>query len=55
MATKYTNIFKIYPNWDNWFETMPSGNPGVQLQAPKIICSREIVQDNCAAQISQMS
>jgi hypothetical protein len=19
--------FKIYPNWDFWFENMPSGNP----------------------------
>jgi hypothetical protein len=26
MAIKYNNI--IYPNWDFWFENMPSGNPG---------------------------
>jgi hypothetical protein len=29
IGTKYTNIShcKIYPNWDFWFENMPSGNP----------------------------
>jgi hypothetical protein len=27
MALKYTNIFNIYPNWDFWFENIPSGNP----------------------------
>jgi hypothetical protein len=31
VAMKYTNIFysrpsKIFPNWDFWFENMPSGN-----------------------------
>jgi hypothetical protein len=31
VATKYANIFhcKIYPNWDLWFENMPSGNPAL--------------------------
>jgi hypothetical protein len=33
MALKYTTFSiarpsKIYPNWDFWFENMPSGNPG---------------------------
>jgi hypothetical protein len=36
MAIKYTNMAtssiarpsKIYPNWDFWFENVPSGNPG---------------------------
>jgi hypothetical protein len=35
MVLKYSNIvhyktlhtYKIYPNWDFWFENMPSGNP----------------------------
>jgi hypothetical protein len=33
MAIKYTitfdfNALKILPNWDFWFENIPSGNPG---------------------------
>jgi hypothetical protein len=35
MATKYTNIFKIYPNWEFWFENMPSGNPDNLGRFPK--------------------
>jgi hypothetical protein len=36
MAMKYINIFqskalKNYPNWDFWFESKPSGNPGCEL------------------------
>jgi hypothetical protein len=36
VTLKYTNIFnrqalKIYPNWDFWFENIPSGNPGVGM------------------------
>jgi 4-hydroxy-3-methylbut-2-en-1-yl diphosphate synthase IspG/GcpE len=33
MAIKYTNITKIYPNLDFWFETMPSGNPCCRADA----------------------
>jgi hypothetical protein len=34
MATKYIKYTiarpsKFYPNWDFWFENMPSGNPGL--------------------------
>jgi hypothetical protein len=41
MAIKYTNIFhykilQIYPNWDFWFENIPSGNPDTQVKC-KII------------------
>jgi hypothetical protein len=37
MALKYINIFKvkafrIYPKWDFWFENIPSGNPGFNIQ-----------------------
>jgi hypothetical protein len=33
MAIEFANLylprpFKIYPNWDFWFENNPSGNPG---------------------------
>jgi hypothetical protein len=30
MVIKYTGILhcKIYPNWDFWFENIPSGNHG---------------------------
>jgi hypothetical protein len=31
MTLKHSNIFtwpsKFYPNWDFWFENIPSGNP----------------------------
>jgi hypothetical protein len=26
---------KIYPNWDFWFENMPSGNPALAWRPPK--------------------
>jgi hypothetical protein len=34
MAT-FSNLepYKIYPNWDFWFEKNPSGNPGAELSA----------------------
>jgi hypothetical protein len=35
MAIKYTKArrHQIYPNWDFWFENMPSGTPGVSEAA----------------------
>jgi hypothetical protein len=35
MVIKYTKIFpyKIYPNWDFWFENKPSGNPARNREA----------------------
>jgi hypothetical protein len=45
MAVKYTNgrkyilissiarSSKIYPNWDFWFENLPSGNPEIKFAA----------------------
>jgi hypothetical protein len=37
MAIKYTKYTiarpsKIYPNWDFWFETIPSGNPAARQE-----------------------
>jgi hypothetical protein len=34
IAKKFTQIsitrsFNIYPNWDFWYENIPSGNPGL--------------------------
>jgi hypothetical protein len=33
-ATNYANVFhcKIYPNWDYWFQNMPSGNPALKAR-----------------------
>jgi hypothetical protein len=48
MTMKYSNIFhsikfkfKIYPNWDIWFENIPSGNPGGQKNSKtqKRVCT----------------
>jgi hypothetical protein len=35
MAIKYTiaRPSKIYPNWDFWFENIPSGNPRCNKRA----------------------
>jgi hypothetical protein len=29
-------LSKIYPNWDFWFENVPSGNPGVEVVRGKM-------------------
>jgi hypothetical protein len=36
MAQEYTNLFhskgiKLHPNWDFWFENIPSGIPVLQV------------------------
>jgi hypothetical protein len=28
---------KIYPNWDFWFEKMPSGNPDTNLEVAEAV------------------
>jgi hypothetical protein len=30
-TSSFTKPFKIYPNWDFWFENKPSGNPGARF------------------------
>jgi hypothetical protein len=44
MVIKYTKIFhsKIYPNWDFWFENLPSGNPGPEIGENTTINLKEI-------------
>jgi hypothetical protein len=43
LAIKFTNIchcktLKIYPNWDFWFENIPSGNPvGAAKRGKKLV------------------
>jgi hypothetical protein len=37
---------KIYPNWDFWFETKPSGNPGLEPNAMTNDCF-EMFLENC--------
>jgi hypothetical protein len=43
IVIKYTNIFhhKIYPNWEFWYENIPSGKP--VLNSKKIAFSRQLM------------
>jgi hypothetical protein len=34
-------LYKIYPNWDFWFENIPSGNPGAEENFEKRFCLNE--------------
>jgi hypothetical protein len=56
MNINYNNIFhskalQIYPNWDFWFEKMPSGNPATSVVDSNAIWKCRIMLIYCQVQL----
>jgi hypothetical protein len=39
---------KIYPNWDFWFENIPSGNPVLDLASKQLMQSQTVFDERAA-------
>jgi hypothetical protein len=51
MVIKYTKTrhSKIYPNWDFWFENIPSGNPAEPQKDDEMFCQISAVNVSIAS------
>jgi hypothetical protein len=51
MAMKYTNLSipsssKIFPNWDFWYEDIPSGNPDSNMASQDFFFGQQTANPN---------